>query len=459
MAGAGPTNSSPVAGYQSLVVTSEGGYIWVGYPGGYISLAGGQTGGTATVSSTQQASLCFLNLNVFINDGGSTIKRLNTSTLTMVPYVADAGSPPTFCNLNCNWRGRLVIAGDINNQQNFYMSRLGDPYDWNYAATDEAAAVAGNLSLAGQIGEPINSLIPFSDDYLLIGCTNSMWMWQGDPAAGGTLVEVSNKFGMFSANSWVRDPIGQLYFVATGGLYQVNPLWEYYRPPELMSGQNMDEFFQLLSRTNSNVFLQWDINHKYLYIINAGTVSTEDNLHLVYDARNQGLWPQSYAAAGIRPSASCAIEGVTSTTLNTVALGDYNGNYWKYDPSALTDGSSTISTSITFGPWNPFPDHNSIMNCMTLDLGELLQTDPSTAWNASITVIGGPTAADVTEFNTEQNSAVLSTTLDRRQTFIRNRIYGSWFAFNISNTTASTYWSFEKAVIQFRDGGLNRYKR
>ena len=99
----------------------------------------------------------------------------------------DLGDIPRNCPLIARYRDRLVLAAGINGEHLFYMSRIGDPYDFDYGEGQPGSAIAGAPTKAGTLGEPIRALAPWRDDYLLFGCTNSLWVMRGDLGFGGQL--------------------------------------------------------------------------------------------------------------------------------------------------------------------------------------------------------------------------------------------------------------------------------
>lgn len=481
--------------YSSPLVAVCNGRIWYGTPGSnVITEAGNQA--TAPLRNNVLVSSCFLNLAVYFVDGVH-ITTLPLSTLSVTNYApaawisghsytagqfvldtngsfyenilassgttdpssdtthwAFAGTPPTNCFLCCNWRGRLVLAGDSNNPQNFYMARVGQPLDWNYAATDPAAAVAGNLSEAGQIGEPIIALIPYTDDYMLIGCANSLWMLQGDPADGGTIVRVSSEMGLVSPNSWCVDPGGTLYFIARGGLYSVRPLWEFYQPPQLLSGETYDQYFQQIIGEADYISMVWDIDAKYMHIYATPTDLMTQGTHLIFDQRNGGLWPQTYPI-NMGPTYATRYAANSVSGQRCVLFGGTDGYIRQWTLDNLDDDGTNIACSAVLGPFRPNPDGAAILSGVTINYGEIAVGDTEAEWHASALLSVGPDAYSVTE-GTPHNSGLILTTLDQRQTTYRQRFRGGWFSLTLANSMPDTYFSFESAVLEFSPGGRNR---
>lgn len=147
-----------------------------------------------------------------------------------------AGSFPTRCRLTCVYSGRIVLArqeadtsiGQVANASIWYMSRVLDPLDWAYALDTaerpaETAAVAGTNEFLGQPADAITALIPFGDDYLIFGCSKSMWIMEGDPGSGGRIVNLSRNTGVLDSRSWCFDESGMLWFMGSSGLYTFSP--------------------------------------------------------------------------------------------------------------------------------------------------------------------------------------------------------------------------------------------
>lgn len=456
-------NAPAVPSTNSPLVAANDGLVYVGDTAGNFVTAGGQGGafpGTPLLHRKTLIDMAFLSAGangpaVYMVDG-ENIAFYSLTTGSMTPYTASTGTAPTNCSLCCNWRGRLVLAGDSLNPQNFYMSRSGEPTDWDYSQLDPAAAVAGNLSTAGRIGEPIVSLIPFSDDYMMVGCLNSLWMLQGDPADGGTIVNVSNTMGFTAPHAWCVDPDGTLYFIARGGLYSVKPAWEFYRPPELLSGQTYDQYFQTIINGQFYLSMQWDVDNKYLHIF-ATAVNTENTgTHMIYDARNGGLWPQFYPH-NYSPVVSTKYLANSVNGLPSILLGGYDSSIRVWTPTQLNDDGIAISSYAVLGPVRADPEA-SLLSGVTINMGETLASDVAANWNATATLASGPDAYSVTE-GTPHSSAVIAIPLDRRQKTFRQRFRGGWFSLTLANSTINTYFSFESALLEFMGAGRNRERR
>jgi hypothetical protein len=495
--GSQTSQSQAAWGYlNTLVMVTNGGV----YTGMLDTLSAATNNFTQPgLASTVLASMCWLNPNVFIVTGQSTVPFLilSTNALSTLPISTSTGSTatnpffsitPTFCSLTANWRGRLILTQDQNNPQNVYASRLGTPTDFDYALTDPAAAWAANFSESGQVGEPVTAFIPFNDDLAIVSCINSVWLIEGDPSDGGSFVLLSQDMGIVGPRAWCTDAAHTLYFVGTSGLYSLRPFWAQYQPPQNLTDRSWQQFFQAIDRNQSAVNLVYDELNQYINIFvqpyNGSTGS-----HLIYDIRNGGVWPVQYGGDAQPISAISYVPGYAAPATDangwpigpvipqqTIAIGGTSSCVYQVSPSTLGDytitSSFAISSYANFMAVNPIPDGVAVSHALELDMGELPPQYNTTGagWYAEATLFAGPTAADVSDDytyptldSTSNSTSYLtwngSTNLDRRQTIWRPRLGGAWFALQIGNSTASTTWSFEQAILTSTPSGINRFRR
>lgn len=506
---------------NDVVATSLGG-VYVLNPFGVVTIPENQAispDSTSTLASTYvnntpgyYAQMGFLNQMVFIASGLSTVAVMSTNAITAnstfqmgilqpstyPPFSTSTVAPvPTLCSLCDIWRGRLVLAMDANNPQNFYMSRVGVPQDWNYAALDDAAAVAGNLSEAGQIGEPITAIIPFSDDVMFISTVNEIWMINGDLAQGGTITIMQRGGGIITSSAWTIDNDGNVYYITSAGLYRVLPIWAIYRPPELISGTEWSYWFETLDPTSQNVSMEWDTTNKYLRIFVSSpliaTTTTTKGQELIWDSRNNGFWLQQYGYTETElymgPAATATyFSGIGPPASQITLLGDWYGNVLFEDI-----GSSTIADMPFQAAYQPFklaPVGQSLLQKVDITLGEWPSslafytssgTSSTAAFCGTVVIQAGPTAADVSDYvypatlapassstfasqNIQYAAFALST--DRRQVTYYPRLSGEWFSIQVLGPTNEcginalpVYLSVEQIQVTGIPFGFNRVQR
>lgn len=146
---------------------------------------------------------------------------------TLAQWTATTGSgfvPPTQ-PIVCMYRDRILMGGGSDSPHLWYMSRQGDPLDWDYGQTDEARAIAGQNSSAGRIGEPITAIIPHGDQCVVFGCRSSCWILRGDPASAGQIDNLSHTIGFVDKHAWCYVPLvsandaATILFLSLDGIY------------------------------------------------------------------------------------------------------------------------------------------------------------------------------------------------------------------------------------------------
>ena len=79
----------------------------------------------------------------------------------------------------------------------------------------------GRTPTQSVIGLPIRALMPHSDDYLVFGYDNQLWILRGDPASGGQIDCISRSVGVAGKRAWCNGPAGEIIFLSTEGLYRL----------------------------------------------------------------------------------------------------------------------------------------------------------------------------------------------------------------------------------------------
>jgi len=204
-------------------------------------------------------------------------QRTEAFGVTFSPTSNESDGCPPNANLACVYRGRGVVAkgsgageegtgyvpsdlqGD-NTKNNLWddyqwaMSRQGDFTDWVYCANDAQTPIAGSCSDCGRLWDRIIALIPFSDDYLVFGCLNSMWVLRGDPAWGGSIDVLTNTEGILGRSAYCFDMHNNLYYASNQGLIRVAKGMTSF---ENLSKDKVPDIFKGLNPSNG-IILQYD---------------------------------------------------------------------------------------------------------------------------------------------------------------------------------------------------------
>lgn len=214
----------------------------------------------------------------------AAIVRCDPKTGTTTTITASAGTVPTGQTFGCLYRDRLVVSGEDNA---IYMSRQGDYSDWDYGADVEDAgrAVAFQLAGAGEVGDACTAVIPYADAALLAATARGLWVARGDPAANGSLINVSRHVGIVDSRAFCEVD-GTVFFLAEDGLYRVKAdgsdltnLADERIPDELRS----------IDTGTTTVLLGYDHDAVgvHLYLVTAGGSDT----HWFFDFRTSSFWP------------------------------------------------------------------------------------------------------------------------------------------------------------------------
>lgn len=277
---------------------------------------------------------------------------LDPKTGIMDMLLPTAGNTPLGCPLMALYRDRLVLAGP---DHIWYMSRQGDPTNWDYGAdvTDPATAVAGTASSAGTPGEPIRALIPYSDDYLLLGCENSLWIFRGDPASGGQLDCLSRGVGVAGASSWCRLPDSSLFFLARDGLYSISPGSGTYPTP--ISRNAIPEDLIDIDTAENTVVMCYDGHHGGVHInITPSDGTTGTHWWVQVTGETKGYWPVVLADAH-QPTSMLSYAADPSSE-NRVFLGCTDGYIREYDDATEEDDGIAFDSFVFLGPFRPGGD-------------------------------------------------------------------------------------------------------
>jgi len=319
---------------------------------------------------------------------GLSYRKWDSSTNAESDWTASTdgtlpGDPPnTAARLITMWRSRIVLSGLVTDPHNWFMSRLGDPLDWEYApnTTTETQPVQGGLGFAGKIGDKVTALIPYSDDILLIGCDHTIWQMSGDPQAGGRVDLVSSEIGIAWGEAWTISPEGSLYFMSNkASVWQLQP----GDGPKELSAMTVSPLIENTNLNTSSVKLSWDTEHDGIHMwitpLTAGSAT-----HWFFDGRTQGWFKDIYASTNHNPVTAKVFDG-DSNNDRVVMIGSEDGYIRKIDDSAYQDDGTGFESSVTMGPLFSKEGHKPVV------LKELQAVTDVNSDTIKFEVVGGDT--------------------------------------------------------------------
>lgn len=380
--------------------------------------------------------------SVFFADG-ENIKQYKLSDGTVVTPTASAGSFPTAPRLVCLYRGRIVWSGTVDDPHNWFMSAVnsnGLDYEYSPTTPSETQAVAGNNSTAGLVGDVINALVPFDDDYLIFGCDHSIWQMTGDPAAGGVIDLVSSDVGMAFGAAWAKDPANTLYFWGTDGIYRMSGGGQ----PQNMTKNRIDDRLQSVSLDRNRIVMGWDKIRAELVVLIQPSDPSETVQVIVWESRTDAWWEDVYPVA---QGPNCLL-AYDSTEANDQAflLGGRDGYVRKVDRLAPDDDGSSINSRVRL-PLYLAPERNREV---VLNAVHPVLANGSSA--VTVNIYSGQTAQGCAEATIPRAAALL--THAGRGRSIRRPIRGYAVQVELSSSASVYPWALESAMSEFDPSGL-----
>jgi len=363
---------------------------------------------------------------------------------TLTQLVATAGSLPLGDDLVALYRDRLLFAGDPNNPQVWLASRQGTLTDFDYsvADTDTQRAVAATNADAGKCGQTILALMPFGDDYVIFGCTSSLWLLRGDPSFGGQLDNISRSIGVVGKRAWCNLPDGHIVFMSHDGLY----ILQAGTPkPQSLSRESLPEEMLNYGASLHDVLLEYDIVDRGIHIWITPKSGGTSRTHYFYDWEGKSFWPVTTAAT--KEPTSILMFNSDSPAENAVILGCRDGYLRKFSGLSETDDGTAFTSYCMIGPMSMAIESNEGM------LMELAVATAESSGDVDVDVLVGNTheaAVKASAFTTiECNTAGMN--------FRHNvRARGKGIALKVKNGESGRRWAYERATGIIRPCGRQR---
>lgn len=392
------------------------------------------------------------------DDDGSDIDFTTSIVETTPPHwyswtvfgnVADSdkyGTIPSSAYLVCRYRGRIVLSGDPSYPHQWYMSKVGFPFDFLYGTNDPMSAVAGTNADAGELGDIVRALIPFGDDFLIFACANSIHLLDGDPVSGGSIDELDNKTGIFGPWAWCIDGIGDLWFYGTGGLYKMTGGRS---KPINISQAHLPQLIDTWAAIpgTHRIVLTYDPFRNGV-IISRTTLADGTNLNYWYDLKTEGFYPESYpTACGIFSSAYYDSDAVATKGLVLGCNDGYIRNFYDADKNDDIGTTNRQISSYATWPIQHLTEDNDKEGKLTSLTIELAGGAANSAFGDTDEVDYEIHVADDAETCLEKikngdtpfTTGTLSGT--GRKTRIRTKVRGAYLGLKLFNVITTTDWA------------------
>ena len=360
------------------------------------------------------------------------------------------GTMPESASIGCLYRGRCVLAGNQRYPYQWYMSRQANPFDWLYAVNDAQAPVAGGAADAGEMGDAIQALISYNDDYLVIGGATTVYLMRGDPAAGGSLDKLTDTTGIFGPYAWCWDSQRNLYFWGTQGVYRLS---NDFKALDNLTITTLPDIIKEegANPTTHRITFGYDQIRDGL-VICITKISDATNSNYFFDLKSQGFFPESYPAS----------DGVYSQyyydsndkSLAGLLLGCADGYVRVFDDDSKDDDQGAtdalIESYATIGPAGIGVDVDSRGRLKTLAITTGADTD-AVDYDIHVADTAEAVVDDIDTGATPLFTGTISAGARVKQ--LRPRSRGAWIGLKLKNVASTETWQFEKAVGDFTPAG------
>jgi hypothetical protein len=400
-------------------------------------------GSTALGSTAQPACIAVNNNKVYIVDGTSSVV-LDPVNKTATGWNSRTGGTfPAGCQIVVAWRGRAVLARQLTNKQAWYMGALGDWENFDYASAATATkAYTGTLGEIGQPKEPITALIPFRDDYLVFGCANALYVLEGDPGAGGVLLNLTEQVGVLNQQCWAFSDTGILYFLGAGGLYAMQPSTRQYTP---VAERRVSEYLEKVDTSAFVVSMTYSATEKGVYIFRT-PIGGGVGDHLFIDLPLDGVFKDRYPAVQ-QPLAVAKLEGGSDPTVGFYLMG--SDGYLRYHKAGqLSDDGTAVDSWVEIGPLEL---GDGWLNCMAHEVQACGVIGSGTlAWQWFV----GESPEEVMASSTpayDSTAAGTSWALGAGWQFPTGlRLTGAAHKIRVMNNTTDESWSLERLEVSYQ---------
>ncbi|MHA2063737.1 MAG: hypothetical protein ACXABY_05060 [Candidatus Thorarchaeota archaeon] len=374
---------------------------------------------------------------------------------------AASGSLPTQAYLGCKWAGRLVLSGNPDYPHQWYMSRVADHTDWAYLAGDDLAPIAGANADAGEIGDIVTCLLPYTDDYMIFGCASSIHLLRGNPHRAGSIDAIDETTGIFGPKAWCLDDKDNVWFWGMNGVYKMSPKFAVEHIsniaiPELVEDESVDP-------ATHRIEMEYDRkNHGILITITLLADGTNSNYFVSLTETATGIFPEAYPVqCGVY---STIFYDATDKTYRDMLVGCKDGYIRKFDPTAKDDdigGSDTAVDSYVLYPIVQMgePDFEGKLYSLTINVsGGASSGSHTDSDGADVDYYTADDAETLIEDVKDGAAAFYTETLTGtgRNQRIRERMRGAWAGFKFSNSNASETFSINRVLADITEAGRIR---
>ncbi len=411
-----------------------------------VTVTGGDpTAGGGLDPDAQYVDAAVCQGKVFFTDGKSN-KVYDPKLDTLEDYKStSSGVIPKRCKLISSWNDRIVLARQADAGHLWFMSKQGDPFNWDLFpfTFTSATAIAGNDSRTNVSPDSITCLISYDNDTMIVGMDSSIHMMTGDPADGGQFDLISDETGIAFGQAYAKDPEGHVYFFGSrGGVYVMGPRSK----PRRLSQNRIERRLQNVDLTTNRIEMAWDVERDCLYVLvvpfEAGGTLLE---HYTWERKTDSWHTDTYGRVvdtSVQPTCVYILDG-DSPDDRVIVLGGEDGYIRYIDNTATSDDGEPIDTAVMMGP---LPAPRVTHEAMFTDFDVMLtRNSGSPTW-----AIYASDTSDDPGFPVTQGKLVAG---DNDRILSRCRGQYCWFRLNMADRHAT--WAFESLDLRAQPMGLS----
>lgn len=363
---------------------------------------------------------------------------------TVVVWEATAGSVPSGCPHVCLYNDRLVLA----NETAWFMSRQGDPYDWDYSATidDVGRPMYGAAADSGMIAEELTAVFPVGRDYLIFACADQLWRMRGDPAIGGRLDAVDRTIGIVGGQAWCHGIGNEVFFLGRTGFYRLGP--EMDAIPEPLSQEVLPDGLRNVDPETHEAVLEFDAYRQAVHIY-VTKRSDQSGLHYWWHRPTETFWPM-LLNEDHEPFTACRYPPAARNE-SALIIGSRDGYIRNYTRAAALDDAESLSSHVVYGPirLGGSDDRDGILASL---VGALAEDSGPVDWSL---YVGKNHEAVNTAVADDDAFATAEWTAGYNHT-ARPRGRGGSFAIKLANAEANQAWAVEQMTVVRQPAGRVR---
>ena len=347
-----------------------------------------------------------------------------------------------------------VFLNDVYHPNQWSASRNGNPLDWLMSQSDVGTPVSSQTSKAGLVGSPITCFSPYKDRFMVVGCLNELWVMRGDPAAGGTLTNMSLATGIFDGTSYCWDDNNNYYFLGTDGVYAISSAAVIEAgAPQNVTKENVPKLLKSLgvNRRTDRIAMAFD---KQRYGVSLTVSQKDGSWHSSWwiDLRAGGIYPESFASDHIPASASYFDARIANE--RGLLIGGQDGYVRKFDETEKDDdGNNAINSWVTAGPIVIGKNPRDQVITKEVSIETSVASDTIIA-----SIYVGKTSEEVINTINAAAPPKIKKVLAGKglRTSIRNRVKGGALAVTISSPNSGESFAIEDIQVNLTESGRRK---